>query len=48
MCAAMQACSFLFISRKGSGDKAKTAEVLKGHATQAVHERAADPRYVPE
>ena len=44
MCARAQACCFLFIRRKGSADEAKSAEVLKGHATQAVHERAADPR----
>lgn len=44
---ALQACGFLFIQRKGTADKAKSVDALKGRTTDIVHERAADPRYPP-
>lgn len=43
-CNCWQACSFLFISRKGTADAAKSVEALKGRTTEIIQERAADPR----
>ena len=43
----MQACSFLFVERKGSDDVSQTSKTVKGHATQLIHQRAEDPRCAP-
>ena len=43
----MQACSFLFVERKGSDDISQTSETVRGLATQLIHQRAEDPRCAP-
>lgn len=43
----MQACSFLFVERKGSDDVSQTSETVRGLATQLIHQRAEDPRCAP-
>ena len=40
-----QACSFLFVERKGSGDASQTTQTVRGNATELIHERCEDPRY---
>ena len=40
-----QACSFLFVERKGSGDVSKTTQTVRGgYATEFIHQRCEDPR----
>ncbi len=42
----MQACSFLFVERKGSGDASQTTQTSKGNTTELIHERCEDLRYL--
>lgn len=39
-----QACSFLFVERKGSEDASQTTQASKGNTTELIHERCEDLR----
>ena len=39
-----QACSFLFVKRKGSEDASQTTQASKGNTTELIHERCEDLR----